>query len=126
MLTHVINGTDLTGENHTRQKFLNSVATFKADKRTHTKEFAFQHHHVAELHGNRYLVCVKDAESGAALLYEDGVKAGVDPIVISDAHPLKYTDMRNEAAAQLTAHLTGALAKELKKAGGKKVGKAKA
>lgn len=125
MLHDLITGTDLNGENKTRQKFLNSVATFKVDKRQHTKEFLFQHHHVADLHGDRFLVCVKDSESGAAMLYEDGAKVD-DPIVISDVHPLKYSAMRAEASAQLKNHLLGIVGSELKKATRKKVGKAKA
>ena len=122
MLNDLINGTDLYGDNHTRRKFKNAVATFKVDKRKTAKEFSFQHHHVQKLHGDRFLVCVVDPESGAALLLEDGLKQA-DAVVLSDAHPLKFTNMRLEAATQMKNHLLGLVTREvqtkMKKTGGK-------
>lgn len=104
MLADLISGDDLLGNNHTRRKFQNTVAEFKRDERKATVSgFHFQHHHVVELHGGRWLICVKN-EAGEALLFEaeaDGTKQ----VVLADGNYTDYQGMLNEARAHLRCHI---------------------
>jgi hypothetical protein len=103
MLADLISGDDLLGNNHTRRKFQNTVAEFKLDTGKTVTGFHHQHHNVVELHGSRWLVCVKDA-SGDALLFE-ALADGTKEFVVADGNYKEYTGMLNEARARLRCHI---------------------
>jgi len=102
MLTDVINGIDINGENDTRMKFVNTVATFKVDKRLFTREYKFEHHKVINLHGKRYLACVK--RGALAMLVE--ADASADKIIVcAEMDSSIYSDALVEALAQIKMHV---------------------
>lgn len=104
MLADLISGDDLLGNNHTRRKFQNTVAEFKRDHRKATTSgFHYLHHYVVELHGGRWLICVK-TESGDALLFE-ALADGTKEFVVADGNYTEYTGMLNEARAHLRCHI---------------------
>lgn len=102
MLTHVINGIDINGENNIRAKFASAVATFKVDKRLFTKEYKFEHHKVVNLHGKRYLSCVKRGQY--AMLVEANADAE-QIIVCAEMDSSIYSDALVEALAQIKMHV---------------------
>lgn len=104
MLKGSMENPDINGNTFTRQRMHNSANSFKIDRRKFSQHYKFVPHHVIELHGARYLVCVRDADSGAVMLYESSALNDT-PYAITDCHPLKYTEMLAEAREQLTAHL---------------------
>lgn len=103
MLADLITGTDLLGNNNTRQKFRNAVDVFKVDTRKPAKNFVHVAHAVCDLHGARFLACVKNADDSALLLEAD--EKGECEIVMADTGHLHYSSMLNEARLQLEAHL---------------------
>lgn len=102
MLTDVINGIDINGDNNTRVKFANTVATFKVDKRLFTREYKFEHHKVVSLHGKRFLSCVKRGQY--AMLVEADADAE-NFIVCAEMDSSIYSDALAEALAQIKMHV---------------------
>lgn len=103
MLADLISGSNLLGDNHTRLKFQSTVATFKRDTGKTVTGFYFEHHNVVELHGARWLVCVK-TKCGDALLFE-ALEDGTQQVVLADGNYTEYQGMLNEARARLRCHI---------------------
>uniref|UniRef100_A0AB39CE75 Uncharacterized protein n=1 Tax=Pseudomonas phage HRDY3 TaxID=3236930 RepID=A0AB39CE75_9VIRU len=123
MLKSSMENPDINGNVYTRQRILSNASNFKPDRRRTAKDFTFQHHHVIELHGARYLVCVKDPETGAVLLLEAGAELE-NEYAISDCHALKFSAMRTEAKLQLSQHIQAVTARAIQrslKASGRKI-----
>lgn len=102
MLNGIINGKDLQGENNTRTKLHNAATEFTVDTRKSAKDFEYEHHHVADLHGDRYCVCVRSGKE-VLLLESDGKAENV--VIITSVDSKIYDSVREEAHRQLGMHL---------------------
>lgn len=118
MLKDVIDGVNLEGENHTRQKFLNTIKEFTERNKFPTKRvYQFQHHNVFELHGARFLACVKHGES--ALLVESDAK-GNKLVVLSDMDTSIYSQALAEGNDAIRQHVAAMKPKRVRKPAVKK------
>lgn len=119
MLKDIIAAKDINDNDVMRKSFQNCVASFKPDTRVHTKRYALEHHGVVELHGKRYVACVKRGED--ALLIESDVK-GKDTVVLAVMDTSIYSQAIAEGREQIKFHVRSKRGKTISKA----VAKAKA
>jgi hypothetical protein len=115
MLKDIINATDIAGKDVFRKSFESTVATFDPDTRLHTKRYAFEHSPVVDLHGKRFLACVKRG-TDALLVETDSELKNLVVVAVMDTSI--YSDALAEGVAQIKHHLS---AKRPRKPAQKKV-----
>lgn len=102
MLKDIIDAKDINDKDVMRKSFESTVASFKPDTRVHTKRYELEHHAVVELHGGRYVACVKRGED--ALLIETNAK-GKKTIVLAVMDTSIYSTAIAEGHAQIKHHV---------------------
>lgn len=102
MLKDIIDAKDINGNDVFRKSFENNVNAFKADTRKRAKQFTLEHHEVVNLHGGRYLACVK--RDSDAMLIETNAK-GKDLVVVAVMCTSIYSKALAEGIAQIKAYV---------------------
>lgn len=103
MLKDLQNAKDIEGNDIFRKCFNSTVDTFKPDERVRSKNFKYEHHHVADLHGNRFLACVKH-KSGALLIEGDATATKKSLVVVASLDMSIYAEMLAEGREQIKRH----------------------
>lgn len=102
MLKDLIIAKDIDCKDVTRKSFESAVATFNLDTRLHTKQYKFEHSPVVDLHGKRFLACVKHG-ADALLVETDSTLKNVICVAVMDTSI--YSDALAEGIAQIKQHV---------------------
>lgn len=102
MLKNIIDAKDIDGKDVFRKSFMSSVDTFDPDTRAHAKQYVLEHHYVTELHGKRYLACVKRGND--AMLIETNA-TGKNIVVVAVMDTSIYSNAIAEGIAQIKHHV---------------------
>lgn len=113
MLRDLLNSKDIHGNQDTRRFYRNTVSTFKPDTRLHAKKYKFLHCPVVELHGSRYLACVKSGND-SILIETDARLKGL--VVVAEMDSSIYSEALQEGLAQIKHHVQSRRSSSSKKA----------
>lgn len=103
MLKDLQNARDIEGNDIFRKCFNSVVADFKPDERVRSKSFKYEHHHVVDLHGNRFLACVKH-KGGALLIESDATATKKSMVVVASLDMSIYAEVLAEGREQIKRH----------------------